>query len=654
MTSTIIELRQNDASSEYRSTPGEWTNILPKAIKVDEGDQIVMKSCYIDTQAATTDRIVVDNPVKLSFSNGFYIDMVRSDLQSNAGIDNSGYVANTAQGFVDGKTYVLCNTVPDGTPNSFFFPGTTLQTSGDASGFPNSQDQTNATFTVKYFIPGQTTATTTTITLDDPTQYAPGIAPPGSDQSVTLPSSIKYFHNIVYDPTQNVDGTGSPLIFVGGSINSAAVDDTQVQITNNGNTIKLLQFISPGGFREKSQWEFDLIDPSSPTESAENLIGTPHIKSDPDLNSVVIPAGTYNETQLCTVINRQLQLNQTVDYGENSTSYINSNYLISYNPEYPGLANTKFIALDLSNATEYTANDLNNNANGGLLCGTTQIVLDYDQGAKQFMWSYIHMPYDGSDTGSGLNESAGVERTSNLVANNNKPIPVRRNAGIFFTDIQQVEYTGDVTITRNNGRYTISGGQERQFDFMGQKLKFDVNDLITPIKQVANPPTIGTLDFDKLAMPTSLAIGVKTTSGYFGLDAVVDRVDTDTWWHNPPDNIQFFSNIEGLTTPIYNSAPSGDTDSLNYGYMLIDVKAQFNNDFIGQNYNNNSIRAIVSRYYQQNTYTIGSQSDAVAYVHRGPPVLLQSFSTRILTGDKRVVPNLQTDNAVIIQIVKPQ
>lgn len=665
MSTTILELRQRDAPN-YLGTPGDWETTLAKPIVIEDGDQIAMKSCFLDTQAQSNDRIVIQNPVKVEISNGFYIDMVRGDGQDNSTINNVAYVTNPATPFVDGKPYILVD-VQNSDGDAFYFPGVSLQTSGEAFGFPSSSDETDGTLTVEYIKPGDSANNPSKFmfAINDPGKYAAGIAPPGKSATVIIPPSIPFWHSVVYDKTTNIAGTNFPMRFTNGSIITPKDDgvqaSTQVQISGDGQTIKLLQlFDNTGGSQTKKQFEFNLTDPANPTEAAGDNNIVPHIKSDPNLNSFIIPSGSYDPDQLCSIVNRQLQLNTVVSYGEYNTSYVNSNYLVAYNPTYPDFTGTarttKFIAQDLSNATEYTDASLGGQINGALLVGASQMVLDYDVGAKQFMWSYIHMPFDGGAASSGLVESAGILESSNLVADNQKPFAVSRNSGIFFTDFKQQEFLGnDVVITKDgNGRLSISGGQAQQFDFLNKACGFQTKDLITNIVSISNPADIGDLEIDKLSMPEDLTAGVKTTTGYFGLDAIVDRAAADQWWHPPVAGVNgFFSNITGMTIPVYNDEKSGGKDDhLTFGYFLIDIAAKFNNEFTGSSYQSDSIRAIVSRYYQQNSYTIGSGADSVPYIHRGDPVILSSFRCRILSGDKQLAPNLETDNTLMLEIVK--
>ncbi len=664
MSTTILELRQRDAP-ESLDTPGDWETTLAKPIVIEEGDQIAMKSCFLDTQAQSQDRIVIQNPVKVEISNGFYINMVRPDAQENSIINNTNYVDDTSQGFTDGKPYVLVD-IQDSDPGAFYFPGCAVQCSGDASGFMSTGSKNNGTMKIEYMKPGATTSSIYNFDLSDPNKYAPNTNAPGQGDSVDIPSNNDFWHAVVYDPSINIPGQDVPMRIIDGSIlnDGASGETTSINISNDGQKLQLIRNIpskaNPDGVKE--QWEYDLFDVKNPASAAGDAGVTPHIKSDPDLNSFIVPSGSYDPVQLCSIINRQIQLNTVATYGPNNTSYVNSNFLVAYNPDYPDFRGTnrvtKFLAQDLSNATQYTNASLTAGANGAILVGATQMVLDYDESAKQFMWSYIHMPYDGGKDSSGLVESAGVLNSQNLKNNNGQPFAVSRNGGIFFTGFTQQEYIGDdVKILKDgNGRLSISGGTPVNFDFLNQACGFVTDDLITKINPNEDPKpiNIGTFVINTLHMPDDLTSGVKTTTGYFGLDAIVDRADADEWWHPPAaGNTGFFSNITGMTIPIYNDEKSGGKDDhLTFGYFLIDINAQFNSEFTGAAYQSNDIRAIVSRYYEQNSYTIGSGADSVPYIHKGDPVLLSSFRCRILSGDKKLAPNLESDNTIMMEIVK--
>jgi len=64
------------------------------------------------------------------------------------------------------------------------------------------------------------------------------------------------------------------------------------------------------------------------------------------------------------------------------------------------------------------------------------------------------------------------------------------------------------------------------------------------------------------------------------------------------------------------------------------------------------ITSIVSKYYSGQSYTNGFITDSVSYTHVGSPIVLSSFNVRI-TDSKNQIPNIGSDNSVIVEIIKP-
>ena len=96
---------------------------------------------------------------------------------------------------------------------------------------------------------------------------------------------------------------------------------------------------------------------------------------------------------------------------------------------------------------------------------------------------------------------------------------------------------------------------------------------------------------------------------------------------------------------------SGKSD---FGYFLIEVEAQFDNNYLTPDGNRRHIVAIVSKYYLKENYTSSTSADSIMYVHKGPPQLLNSFRCRILDSNKNVPENIGDDNTIILEIVKAQ
>jgi len=78
MSSTIIELRNKESDSVIQN--GDWTTTLNENILLADGDQIVIKDSYIDTQQTSSSRILIPEDLNVKFDYGFYL--VNNDLKA--------------------------------------------------------------------------------------------------------------------------------------------------------------------------------------------------------------------------------------------------------------------------------------------------------------------------------------------------------------------------------------------------------------------------------------------------------------------------------------------------------------------------------------------------------------------------------------------
>jgi hypothetical protein len=57
-------------------------------------------------------------------------------------------------------------------------------------------------------------------------------------------------------------------------------------------------------------------------------------------------------------------------------------------------------------------------------------------------------------------------------------------------------------------------------------------------------------------------------------------------------------------------------------------------------------------YYENDSYTAASEADGIPYIHKGEPLLLDSF--RVLQCDKQLSGNLGNDNSVFLMVSRPE
>ena len=70
MASTIIECRNKESESIIAN--GDWTTSLNENILIEDGDEIIIKDSYIDTQQTSSQKILLEEDLRLIIDAGFY------------------------------------------------------------------------------------------------------------------------------------------------------------------------------------------------------------------------------------------------------------------------------------------------------------------------------------------------------------------------------------------------------------------------------------------------------------------------------------------------------------------------------------------------------------------------------------------------------
>ena len=94
------------------------------------------------------------------------------------------------------------------------------------------------------------------------------------------------------------------------------------------------------------------------------------------------------------------------------------------------------------------------------------------------------------------------------------------------------------------------------------------------------------------------------------------------------------------------------TGTYTFGYYKIEINSVFKNLMVGEENIQRNIMAIVSKYYESESYTDGDVG--IPYTHRGLPVQLSEIGVRVLNSDN-IVPNiLGDDNTIFLRITKAE
>tara|TARA_Y100001972_G_scaffold112246_1_gene145835 strand:+ start:4570 stop:6318 length:1749 start_codon:yes stop_codon:yes gene_type:complete len=101
MSNIIVECRNKDAQNPIAN--GDWTTYLKHNITLEEGDQVVIKDSFIDTQQATSENVLIEKDVDLLIDVGFYQMNVEGSQQMYRNFNNTGAAPDA-----DFQTYILC------------------------------------------------------------------------------------------------------------------------------------------------------------------------------------------------------------------------------------------------------------------------------------------------------------------------------------------------------------------------------------------------------------------------------------------------------------------------------------------------------------------------------------------------------------------
>ena len=114
----VIELRQNNRNAQIMSGDGDYKVILDNPVIVREGDQIILRSAFVDTAQSNENLIKIKpdpgiDPVTgkaytyrtISFTNGFYLNNIPSSLETPNKVPDGGQTDADNQRLVISKIY---------------------------------------------------------------------------------------------------------------------------------------------------------------------------------------------------------------------------------------------------------------------------------------------------------------------------------------------------------------------------------------------------------------------------------------------------------------------------------------------------------------------------------------------------------------------
>lgn len=343
--------------------------------------------------------------------------------------------------------------------------------------------------------------------------------------------------------------------------------------------------------------------------------------------TITIPQGTYTPDLFADTITKLMTSNKQTSTNDISPIGVQNELLMGSN-EFPPNEFT-FVNAESSFAKDQdkagSGFQYDGTIENAVWVGTNQFALEFDAPSNRYVLVSMHMP---------------------IYVNGNKCIVQFREGNIY----PATGYSGisivNITATNTETKQVIPQFAYNILGFQTGKLKPNITYVTGDV-----------LDGGAFYPNLEFISGVNFTSAFNGIDARVskDIGNTDQTAESDFTKVFLTNDIVSIVGES-NDSIFGDnifqSGTYTFGYYKIEINSKFSNLMIGEDTIQRNIMAIVSKYYESESYTDGV--DGIPYIHKGAPVQLSEIGVRILNSDN-VVPNiLGDDNTIFIQITKAQ
>ena len=616
----LIELREDtsDGTLQDLKNAGEFQVTLNNPLVLRENDELALSSVFVDSVATNSGKIVIDaDQTNFTIKNFLYINNYGIDdtlLQPFRRTITSG--TSLVKGLNDGFDYVACENTGVDDHENVLITQISLQLKAHDAKSDNQQPcslhfkYTSITGTDMKFV----IKITKEINFEKEINRA-GVNPVSGNMNTAFYNMDDYRNDFdgfpdgfPLDCKKDSFVRDSPFIVIGKGFNGFTGDAVITPTPYTFNGIKLSPFIFTYNF--------------------------------------TIPAGAYDPSEFARIMTDKLS-NQnisnpgaTTNYSDVSDGDLNKYMKNSrtFNSPYLNLSST-LAAINSANDTIYACRHdgegVVKSVQNNLLFGSTQVGMEFDIDQQKFYFSQLHTPFYVQ---KGAISAMGTRFTEVLNGSSGSLIPkeffvANKIGGVGFTELAPVEvwfkklgFNSD--ILTNFGVRDFDGNGKQQADYQGiESSAVQITDL--------SPITF------------TLTDGVNTTGNFTSLDSAVNK--TTPRVAPNPDTLEDTSQI---IKQIYAKNAINNGGSLPYYLIEIDGKG-IKSDIRGSvnsAIQNTKISAIVSRYYQTLSYTSAMDgSGAIPYIHKGEPIIIDSFKVRILDPDGTITDNIQNSNVVFLQ-----
>jgi hypothetical protein len=638
MDTTVIECRNKTAKVVAPlQANGDWTTNLKESIAVYKGDQIACRNVFVDTkaqQAGPNTKIQIPTNTTLEFDYMLYNVNWEGAVATNP--DNDSYpdsavlpinaLEGTYEPKNDGKLYVACEekTIPPLTA--------VMRTLYEVQFKGVFFAQTGGQFTVSVLF------TDDTNTTKHRTVYLPKVE---WDDVQEAPALIGFNEN--GNPNTPTGPLGSPIgVYVALADGSPDFKIPLATYTKGGFTYNGGKF-----YKDTSVYPLNSkVGPALPTKQY-----TPKIFK----TTITLEGGpnvSYDPVDLCQTINRKLT---AIDPSTVSATKLNGdNLFLQHVGKDQPAGNEEFnYFIPVLDTTTTGGNKFGyqynvNAATGSRWVGASQVELSYDPNLNKFQFDFLHTPL--LDSGS---LSVAMIRREQHPSTTYDTIPINKNGGILLHNLLAFDDEGKGIPFWSE---TLGFGKTGTTQGRGS-LNYMLNNV------APSPKGSDGVDFSINGTPVSLPVfinpvkdGVNITGGFQGIDSVLQKQSSD---FNIPPTLPTSSGAEVIfsTSDKQISVEAATTtfnsrSEIDFGYFLVEVQTKFTTRMLTEIQSHRNRVAIVSRYYQQDSYTSAAEDAAIVYTHNSDePLYINSFKCRILDSDGDLA-TVGVDNTLFLQVVR--
>ena len=660
MSTTIVELNQDDINSVSNIDGGDYTVTLKQPILVNKNDSVILKSCFIDNRVSNSKSIVIkgdkkedgtyENFQSISVGFGYYKTDIEGTWEEKAPTttyDQNEQITATNLGTFTGRRYPAY-----------------IQLSGAST---NNVDLIEidlwADFKVQNLGPS-----------DPLVQYSTkSFVIPYSDGGVIKKRTLVTTWSTQWYLFQHGDG----LLSVDPKTKRKILKLTQPLIEE----LKAKNY-----FKCNFTLPLTCQKPTG-TETIQDLAVAPNhviisdVTDQPHQSSgngtfdiytqeidFQIPVGVYPPDKIANLLKEKI-----ISFSGNLSS---KDFEVSENPLLKTVQQIRinenkslqFFDMDENTQRRFTFDTGTGNTGDNTLLnyyiGSSQFGLDYNEDTQKMEIVSIHNSLFSSQfdatTGAPLSQSISPE--IRIVRNKALTIslPTITQAMVDASKLKATKFV----CNSNCGIYLTKLepeelwiGADSQFKFSNDIFPVYKNRVITVTKEN------GSVEVSTVMGLQQLEEGIHVTSDESGLDEIITK-QLKTGSANNFDIPQLqsfdiqkpllpgegiFSEIVGVNT-IEAVDTVGSSVLTDGAYYKVSVDMGIKSNIYGNN-NRNNVSSIISKFYSQNSFTSSYTEGSIPYLHQSDePIYINEIRVRILDPDNSLSPSVGNKNAVFLEI----